>query len=145
MDLSLRKRRWIVRKKLQSWDVREICSHTLQSKAYDAAGNIGSSAVITVVVDNTLPTISTTSPLNGATVARRSTVTITAATSDNTSVTKVEFYVNSNLQCTDFAPSYSCSWNVPNAPNRIYQLQAKAYDAANNIGSSQVVTVTSGR
>jgi len=32
MDLSLRKRRWIVRKKLQGWDVREICSHARISR-----------------------------------------------------------------------------------------------------------------
>jgi len=32
MDLSLRKRKWIVRKKIQGWDVREICSHARISR-----------------------------------------------------------------------------------------------------------------
>jgi putative transposase len=32
MDLSLRKRKWIVRKKLQGWDVNEICSHARISR-----------------------------------------------------------------------------------------------------------------
>jgi len=128
-----------------NWDTNVISdgSHFLQTKAYDSAGNIGSSTIITVNVDNVLPTVSITSPTNGGTVSKRTNVTITASASDNNSVAKVEFYVNSKLQCTDTAPDYSCSWLVPNAPRKAYQIQAKAYDSAGNIGSSQVVTVTS--
>jgi len=128
-----------------SWDTNETSDgpHVLGGKVYDSAGNIGTSAVITIKVDNTVPTVSITSPTEGASVSKESTVTITASASDNISINKVEFYVNSKLQCTDTALDYSCSWLVPNAPRKTYQLQIKAYDLAGNIGSSQVVTVTS--
>lgn len=91
--------------------------------------------------DTTPPTVSITSPINGANLARRSTVAITATASDNTSVTAVEFYVNNSLTCKDTTAPYSCSWKVPSAGNKSYNLQAKAYDPANNIGASSIVKV----
>jgi len=88
--------------------------------------------------DTTAPTVSITSPANGATVARRSTVTITATASDNVGVTRVEFSVNGALQCTDTSAPYSCVWNVPNTRNQTYQLQAQAFDAAGNVGTASI-------
>ena len=92
--------------------------------------------------DTTPPSVSITSPVNGGTISRGSTVTIQAAASDNVGVTKVEFYIGNNLRCTDTTAPYSCSWNVPSAKNKTYTLQAKAYDAAQNVGTSTQVTVT---
>src|SRR6185436_16336689 len=60
--------------------------------------------------DNIAPTVAITNPVNGATVARKSNVTITATASDNVVVTRVEFLVNGALQCTDTAAPYSCVW-----------------------------------
>ncbi len=131
-----------------AWDTTKVTNgdHTLQSKAYDAANNAGASAVVTVTVsnansDNTAPTVSITSPLNGVNVPRRSTVTITASASDNVGVTKVEFYVNGALQCS--GTGKTCNWNVPGKPDATYSLQAKAYDAAGNVGYSAIVRVIS--
>ena len=76
------------------------------------------------------PTVSITSPANGAIVARKSTVTITATASDNVGVTRVDFLVNGALQCTDTTAPYSCNWSVPDARNKTYQLQARAFDQA---------------
>ena len=78
---------------------------------------------------------------NGAIVARRSTVTITATASDNVGVTSVEFRINGALQCTDTTAPYSCSWRVPRTANQTYQIQASARDQAGNVGSASV-TVT---
>src|SRR5687767_2009887 len=64
--------------------------------------------------DNIAPTVAITNPANGATVARKSNVTITATATDNVGVARVEFLVNGNLQCTDTAAPYSCVWRVPN-------------------------------
>jgi len=100
-------------------------------------------AAYVVFTDTAPPTVSITSPVNGATVPRRSTVTITASASDNDRVTQVEFYVNDQLKCTDLTSPFSCAWRVPNPPGRTYRLQAKAYDPANNVGTSAIVTVTS--
>lgn len=93
--------------------------------------------------DATPPTTSITSPANGAAVPRNTTITITASASDDTGVTKVEFYVNGSLKCTDTSAAYTCAWKVPRPKDRTYQLQAKAYDAAGNVGTSTIVTVNS--
>src|ERR1700741_740264 len=88
--------------------------------------------------DNIPPTVSITNPANGATVARKATVTITATASDNVGVTRVEFLVNGSLQCTDTTATYSCNWKVPNQPNKTFQLQARAFDQAGNVGTASV-------
>lgn len=88
--------------------------------------------------DTTPPTVSITSPANGATVARKGTVTISATASDNVGVTRVDFLVNGAVQCTDTIAPYNCNWRVPAAPNKTYQLQARAFDQAGNIGTASV-------
>jgi len=88
--------------------------------------------------DNIPPTVSITSPANGAIVARRTTVTIAATASDNVGVTRVEFLVNGALQCTDTTAPYNCNWKVPNTRNQTYQLQARALDQAGNVGTAAV-------
>lgn len=88
--------------------------------------------------DTIAPTVSITNPANGATVPRRTTITITATASDNVGVTRVEFLVEGNLQCTDTSAPYSCNWRVPNTPNKSYQLSARAFDAAGNAGMASI-------
>ena len=99
-----------------------------------AVGRIG----FTQTVDNTPPTVSITNPANGATVARKATITITATASDNVGVTRVDFTVNGALQCSDTTAPYSCNWKVPGAMNKTYQLQARAFDQAGNSGTAAV-------
>jgi chitinase len=67
---------------------------------------------------------------------------MSASASDNVGVVKVEFYVNGALMCTEAGAPYNCTWKVPGAPHAKYQLQGKAYDAAGNVGSSSLVSVT---
>ena len=88
--------------------------------------------------DNVPPTVSITNPANGAIVARKANVTITATASDNVGVTRVEFLVNGALQCTDTAAPYSCIWRVPGAMNKTYQLQARAFDQAGNSATAAI-------
>ena len=92
--------------------------------------------------DNIPPTVSITSPANNALVARKANVTITATASDNVGVTRVEFLVNGALQCTDTTAPYSCAWRTPAAPNKTFQLQARAFDLANNSASATVTVRT---
>jgi len=108
-------------------------------------GSLTDSETITMTVldDVSPPSVTITSPLSGGTVPRNTTVTITASASDNVRVTKVDFFVNGSLSCTDLTTPYSCAWRVPSPRGRTYRLQAKAYDAANNVGNSAIVTVTS--
>ena len=131
-----------------SWNTTAVAdgSHSLSSKAYDGAGNSGSSASVSVTVDNSIPadttnpTTAITSPSNGATVS--GTTTVSASASDNVGVTKVEFYVDGALAATDTSSPYSFSWNTTAATNGAHSLSSKAYDAAGNIGSSASVSVT---
>jgi hypothetical protein len=92
--------------------------------------------------DTTAPAVSITSPQNGASVFKNSTININANASDNVGVTRVEFYVDSSLTCTDTATPYSCSWHVPAPKGRTYTLSAKAFDGAGNFANSFTVSVT---
>lgn len=126
-----------------SWDTTALTpgTYTLSTKAYDAAGNIGQSQSVTVTVANDLqaPTISLTSPSNNLTV--KGTVSIAANAADNVGVSRVEFYLNNALLgATNMAP-YAYNWNTQSVVNGVYNVTAKAYDSAGNVGLSQVVTV----
>jgi len=90
--------------------------------------------------DTTAPTTSITAPANGATVS--GTTSVTASASDNVGVTKVEFYLDGALKSTSTASPYSWSWDTTTAANGSHSLVSKAYDAANNVGTSATVTVT---
>jgi hypothetical protein len=91
--------------------------------------------------DTIPPTTSITAPGNGATVS--GTVLVTADASDAVGVTRVELYVD-GVQVTpaDTSAPYEWSWNTTGVANGTRTLVTKAYDAANNIGTSAPVTVT---
>ena len=90
--------------------------------------------------DTTAPTTSITAPSNGATVAN--TVTVSASASDNVGVTKVEIYIDSTLKSTITTSPYNYSWNTTTYANGSHTIYSKAYDAANNVGTSSTITVT---
>jgi hypothetical protein len=132
-----------------SWNTAAVTngSHTLSAKAYDAAGNMGTSASITVtvsnsVVDTTTPTVSISSPTGGTTVS--STLIVSASASDNVGVSKVEFYLDSATTpaATITSSPYTFSWNTTSVASGTHTINAKAYDAANNIGQSATVSFT---
>jgi chitinase len=133
-----------------NWDTTQVQdgNHSLQSKAMDAAGNIGESTPVTVTVNNrdtTAPTVSITYPLSGMTVGRGQTIVITADASDNVGVVLVRFYVNGSLVCSDTAAPYQCSWaSNRSAAGKRAQIEARAFDAMGNRASS-VVTVFSSK
>ena len=120
-------------------------NHGFVVKAYDWAGNTGTSSAAIFNVNNTIPdtqapVTSITSPANGATVS--GTVNIAATASDNVGVTKVEFYVDEALKSTDTSSPYLYSWDTITVSNGSHNLVTKAYDAAGNVGTSPTVTVT---
>ncbi len=131
-----------------SWNTGGLSngSHTLQSRAYDAAGLTGSSAIVTVTVSNgpapdTQPPVTAISaPASGATVS--GTTTVTATATDNVGVTRVELWVDGALGPNDTSSPYSFSWNTGGLSNGSHSLQTRAYDAAGLVGMSAVVTVT---
>ncbi len=114
-------------------------SHTIQARAYDAAGNTTNTSVTVTVPDSTAPTVSITSPANGATVS--GTVALAATASDNVGVSRVEFRVDGTLLVSDTSAPYSTTWNAAGAAPGTHTIQARAYDAAGNTTNSSV-TVT---
>ncbi|WP_395851944.1 Ig-like domain-containing protein [Cystobacter fuscus] len=123
-----------------SWNTAGLAdgTHTLTAKAYDGVGLTGTSVGVTVIVDNTAPTASITSPR--ATYVQ-GTVQVTATASDNQSIAKVEFYDGATLLGTDTTAPYSMSWNTVSAFGSTHTLTAKAYDGVGLTGTSVGVTV----
>ena len=128
------------------WDTAAVSNgqHKLLTKAYDAAGNIGTSSEITVNVDNQTkdteaPACSITSPANGATV--NGNVTISASASDNVGVTKVLFFADGQSLGEDSSAPYEFQWDTAAVSNGQHKLLTKAYDAAGNMGTSSEITV----
>lgn len=129
-----------------SWVTSTNGSHTIQVKAYDAASNVGSSSVTVTVnnsvpADTTPPTVSITSPINGATVTGN--ITITAGASDNVAVSQVSIYVDNVLRCTDSTSPYSCTWNTKKYKSGTsHTIKATAWDTTGNFANSAIITVT---
>lgn len=90
--------------------------------------------------DTTSPAVNVTAPASGATVG--GSVDVTASASDAVGVTRVEFYVDGALAGTDAAAPYVFTWNTAGAANGAHTLMAKAYDAANNVGTDNDTSVT---
>jgi hypothetical protein len=116
-------------------------SHTLSAKAYDAAGNVASSAPVSVTVDTTVPTISLTAPVSKATVQK--TITVSASASDNVGVAGVQFKLDGvNIGSEKTAAPYSLSWDTTGTSDGSHSLTALARDASGNTATSAAVTVT---
>ena len=90
---------------------------------------------------NTPPSVTLTSPIGGGTFATPATVTLEATASDaESTVSKVDFYVNGALVGTDTAAPYSVTWTT-NLPGN-YSLTALATDDQGASTTSNLVTVT---
>lgn len=127
-----------------SWNTSLLAAgvYTLMAKAYDAAGNVGQSSNVAVMVvnDTTPPSVMVTSPSNSAILS--STVAVTASANDNVGVSSVEFYENGTLlSATNVAP-YSYNWNTTALANGSYTLIARAYDVSGNMSQSDNIVVT---
>jgi hypothetical protein len=115
----------------------------ITAKAYDAAGNVGTSAEVNVTFDNDFvgPTVTVTAPAEGVTLSE--TVTLSATASDErASISKVEFYVGTTRVSTVTAAPYTFNYNTRAQPNGAKAITAKAYDSWNNATTSAPVNVT---
>jgi hypothetical protein len=118
--------------------------HQLTARARDQAGNVRTSEVVSVVVDNTdstPPSVGLTSPGNGATVS--GTITLAASVSDNVGVARVQFLVDdAPLAAEDTVAPYSVAWTTTSAANGPHTVSARAWDIAGNVATSSPVSVT---
>ncbi len=132
-----------------SWSTASVPdgSHWLAAQTTDSTGRIGTSLVAAVTVSNrgrvdtVPPTVVVTSPAAGSTVS--SVDTITANASDDTSVTSVQFYVDSTLLGAPVTtPPYMTTWNTLAATAGTHVLSASAVDSGGLVGTSAPVSVT---
>jgi len=118
-------------------------SHSLVARAYDAAGNTGNSSVVMITVDNNEsvpPTVSITSPMNGATVS--GTLMINTFAEDNVRVSKVRLFVDGKFRRVDRSAPYRFFINTKFLSNGSHVLRVRAYDTAGNISEPSTITIT---
>jgi len=131
-----------------NWDTKALADGTynLTVKAYDAAGNVGTSAAVAVkvnnVADTTAPVVSIASPTGGSSVS--GTVNVSINATDNVAVSKVELYVNGTIYGVVGTSPYNIPWNTSSYAKGTYTLLVKAYDAAGNVAQSGAVSVIVG-
>ena len=120
---------------------------SVQARAYDAAGNSGSSSTIalTAVTNDTLPpTVTITSPAYGSVVS--GTVSINVAASDNLKVAKITLSIDGQQVAVSTSASLSYNWTVPPVKKgrrlaTSSTIAATAEDAAGNAATA-MATVT---
>lgn len=121
----------------------------LRARAIDAAGNVGTSAAVTVSVsggieDTTPPQVNLTFPANGATVSGA--VQLAATASDDTGVASVEFFVDGvslgvGNQSAQAGP-WTLEWNTAGLAAGARALSVVARDARGNLAFDNDTVVT---
>ena len=120
-----------------------IGTYSYTAKAYDSlsASTVSAAATVTVSATNTPPTVSLTTPLNGATFTAPAAITLSANAADGNGISKVEFYRGEILLGTDTATPYTLA--LSNVAVGTYSYTAKAYDnlAASTVSAASTITV----
>lgn len=104
-------------------------------------GRVNASAAVTQalgqqpIADAITPTASI-SLANGAMVSGTQSVNVNAT--DNVAVTKVELYVAGTLLGTSSVAPYQFAWDTTRLANGSVSVEARAHDAAGNVGKSQI-------
>jgi hypothetical protein len=123
-----------------TWHPATGGSHSLTARATDLNGTVTTSVVVTITADIVAPTVALSSPGNGSNV--QNTVNVSASASDNTAVSRVEFYLDGTILLgTGTTSPYSISWNTTLTPAGSHTLTAIAYDTAGNARTSASRTV----
>jgi hypothetical protein len=127
-----------------TWNGVAAGSYTLTARATDNLGGTTTStasSITVVVVGNTPPAVSITSPSNGATFAWKPTITVTATATDNDgNVTSVQFRDGTTILGQDTTAPYSFTWR--NVPSGNHVLTARATDNAGAVTTSSQVSIT---
>jgi hypothetical protein len=124
-----------------SWDTAGYVdgSYTLMAKAYDAAGNAGSSSPVSVTLgnDTTPPVITSITPSSTLKVSVPK-QTISASATDDTRVAKLSLSVDGREVATTTGSSISYGWNTRKVTSGAHTLTVRAWDAAGNTTSKSI-------
>ncbi len=88
--------------------------------------------------DTTPPSVSVTAPAAGERIWGNA--TLSAAASDNTGVTRVDFKIDGATRCSDSTAPFSCSTHVDGYPTGDYTVTAVAHDTCGNTATSAPVS-----
>jgi len=111
--------------------------HTFVARAWDPAGNVGTaSRTVKVARDTAAPSVAITDPVAGASVSGY--VVVRAVATDDHGVAAVEFYANGNWLGTSYQQPASMGWATSSYASGPVTLEARARDAAGNVGRSTV-------
>lgn len=124
-----------------AWDTAADADgpHTLAAHAHDADMNLGSSAPITVTVDNTAPRIQLISPEPGTPLAGL--VPLEAEAGDAIGIEAVKFLVDGMAVGISVTPPYRITWDSSAAANGPHSIEALALDRAQNSAKTEQVPV----
>ena len=127
-----------------AWNNVPAGVYTLTAKAFDNQGAEAQSDPVTINVGNTTgsaPSVTITSPADGATFNTPTNITVTAdATDTDGTVTKVDFFTNSSFIGTDTTAPYSVLWEQVAAGT--YNITARATDNSGTPTISSPVSIT---
>jgi hypothetical protein len=113
--------------------------------AYNTGGESPFSNEVSAVIsagDTTPPMVQITAPIDGATIPRRTRITIQVSAEDASGIEAVDVLIDGQPHCTDGTAPYQCPWDVPAANRRQYTLRAEATDVFGNVGFSPIISVT---
>ena len=114
---------------------------TVKYRAWDNSGNVEATKSQLIQVDTFAPTISITSPANGATVTGNIKIVTTPADAQS-GVASVAYYVDGVLVGTLTSSPWQLPWNTKKVSSGQHVLTAVATDRAGNRTTSAAVTVT---
>lgn len=118
-------------------------TYNYRVRSADAAGNLSTSGNFTfrtAVADLTAPTVTLTTPGNGATLTDIASLAATAT--DNVGVVGVKFFANGVELVDDVATPYAHAWDTTWSTNGSYKVYAQARDASGNLRWSATNTIT---
>lgn len=130
-----------------NWDTSaypQLTQHDIMITAATAKDQILSSGTVKVYVDNRSgdsvpPTVTLTASTSR--VIAGELVTLYAKATDNTGISRVEFYKNDSLTATLSKAPYNYVWNTAGQSVGVYSFVAKAYDLAGNVTTSNQMNV----
>ena len=105
----------------------------------NAARAVAAAGQVINIGDNVSPSITITSPGQGATVA--GTINVEVSVDDNVGVVKSQLYVDNVLVASSSTAPFTLKWNTRKLKLGQHVLKSKAYDAAGNTGTSESITV----
>ncbi len=126
-----------------NWTNVAAGSYSILAKTYSDRGLVEqqTSIIVTVLGPNTLPSISITSPTNGATFTAPANIPITVSATDlDGTVKQVEYFANASPIGVTNVPPFSMTWS--NVAAGSYALTARATDDRNGQTTSAPVNIT---